>query len=459
MGTVAACTSRGVAAGVGLAAVLAAQSDWRALSPSRIAPPREEAAVATDFLRGRIVMFGGRAADGALLRDTWTWDGTTWRQAAGGGPPARRDAAFAFHPVSGRAVLFGGYDAQGVVLGDTWTWDGTRWTRGTGGGPSPRAATAMALDAGSGDLVLFGGVDAQGVARSDTWRWNGTSWRAGASGATPAARFGHAMTTDPVSGGVLMFGGTGAGHDTWLFAFGSWVNASPSVDPGARHRHAMTTDPARGRVVLHGGTDGAVFARTDTWEWDGVAWVQRHPTAVPPAVLDPVLAFDPVRRRCLRFGGFDGTAARAETWSYGPAVSADAVPYGSGCAGSAGVPRLAAHGGLPWLGDVVVVEVRGLPPTAPAVVHVGYSDTVWGAVPLPIRLDPLGMPGCSIFASIDAISPLANQGGTARFALPVPVDANLIGGRLFVQAIAIDPPANPFGATTTNGLALTIGAR
>jgi hypothetical protein len=53
-------------------------------------------------------------------------------------------------------VLFGG-NVDGALLGDTWIWDGNRWTQNTlATSPSPRTDPGMARL--GGNVVLFGGA-------------------------------------------------------------------------------------------------------------------------------------------------------------------------------------------------------------------------------------------------------------------------------------------------------------
>jgi hypothetical protein len=65
-----------------------------------------------------------------------------WVEAPSAGAPApRSEPALAYDGSSGQVVLFGGEllgstSAAGEVMGDTWTWDGTSWTEQAGGAPA-----------------------------------------------------------------------------------------------------------------------------------------------------------------------------------------------------------------------------------------------------------------------------------------------------------------------------------
>jgi hypothetical protein len=77
------------------------------------------------------------------LSDTWTWDGSAWKELDVAGPSKRLDAVLA--PFDGKLVLFGGSDAVGgSILADTWTWDGAAWTKVSTSGPSALFSAVMA---------------------------------------------------------------------------------------------------------------------------------------------------------------------------------------------------------------------------------------------------------------------------------------------------------------------------
>src|SRR5207253_2073426 len=109
-----------------------------------------------------------------------------------------------------QVVLFGGADAAGNVLGDTWTWDGTTWTQAAVTGPSARADAALTFDATRAKTVLFGGTTTGTAAgaNAETWIWNGDSGNWAAAGTTiPPARSGHALVYDAARTETVMFGG------------------------------------------------------------------------------------------------------------------------------------------------------------------------------------------------------------------------------------------------------------
>jgi hypothetical protein len=151
-------------------------SNWKAFLPSNHPSPRAGASMTYDATRQVIVLFGGcaNASCGALLNDTWTWDGSNWtQQSPSATPPARSGAYFAYDGAAGTAVLFGGVSGS-APLNDTWAWTGTQWTQlHPSTSPSPRQGCCMTYDPVMGGLVLFG---VTGGSASDMWSWKGSTW-------------------------------------------------------------------------------------------------------------------------------------------------------------------------------------------------------------------------------------------------------------------------------------------
>lgn len=97
------------------------------------------------------------------------------------------------------------------------------------------------------------------------------------------------------------------------------------------------------------------------------------------------------------------------------------TPFGSGCAGTAGVPTLssddAAH-----IGELFQMQISGLPAAAENTPYgiIGLSKTTWGQIPLPHDLTLLGVPDCTLYVSTDAVGALTNDGGTASWSIQIP---------------------------------------
>jgi hypothetical protein len=267
-------------------------------------------ALASDELRGRLVVFGGNGAS----RDTWTWDGRAW--AAYPTPlllTPRSGHAMAFDAGRGRVVLFGG-GAASSALGDTWEWDGAQWTLcQPGAPPPPRTNHAMAFDAARGTVVLFGGASGA-VALADTWEWDGTYWRQRFPAVRPSARSAHALAYDEARQRVVLFGGGAmpvfGTRETWEWDGTVWRLVPTATSPSARNGHAMVFDPHAQRVVMFGAPAGL----DDVWEYDGVDWVEVIAATAPPARVDAAMTYDLLRREAVLFGGQLGSTVVGDTW-------------------------------------------------------------------------------------------------------------------------------------------------
>jgi len=152
---------------------------------------RSGAAMSYDSAGHDAVLFGGETtpADSnspELVGDTWTWNGSTWKQASPHTSPDARDWAGLGDDLTARGVvLVAGSGAQGA-LDDTWLWNGIDWTKpSTTGAPAPRVGAATAFGASGNQFLLFGGAGPGGTVLGGTAIM--TTVLATSSGATTAA--------------------------------------------------------------------------------------------------------------------------------------------------------------------------------------------------------------------------------------------------------------------------------
>src|SRR5260370_5674219 len=68
--------------------------------------------MAFDEQAGVAVLFGGIGAKLSSLGDTWLFDGSSWNEVRGSGPPARRYAALAYDPDLKGCLLHGGSEDE-----------------------------------------------------------------------------------------------------------------------------------------------------------------------------------------------------------------------------------------------------------------------------------------------------------------------------------------------------------
>lgn len=126
-------------------------------------------------------------------------------------------------------------------------------------------------------------------------------------------------------------------------------------------------------------------------------------------------------------------------------------------------PFAAAISSYAYLGSTLRCSAIG-PDTSFGFLILGASDKFFGPLPLPIDLTPFGAPGCSFYVSMDQVLPVVMTkhplfgDSDGSFALPLPTAATLAGARIYTQWWFLDPQANAFGSTTTNGASIALAA-
>ena len=436
-------------------ATAAAQSGWQRMQPATVPPARSDAQVAYDLQRGVTIMFGGNAGVVAFRGDTWEWNGADWTaRPTAQAPPARYGGAFAYDVYRGRAVLFGGLRAGSPLdASDTWEYDGSNWTQMATTGPSARRFPAMAFDLVTGRMILFGGaLGLPATVFSDTWAWNGITWQQLTPAHSPPARWLHSMVTDlrarvVLQGGSTSFSTTATIADTWLWDGTDWSNVPTATNPGLVDSFGMAFDSARGVPVMFGGAP----ARNGTWLFAGDTWLLHAAPTLPAPRSACNIAYDVMRAKTVLFGGLNGFGvALSDTWVYSAPVIGSWTAVGSGCAGSAGVPSLRPIANArPVVGTMFPLEVTNVVDGSVAIAT-GLSNVVWQGVSLPVVMDAVGMPGCTVYTSIDFFDFVTAVGGRATFTLTVPASPALAGLQFANQAVSFDPGANALGAVLTN---------
>jgi len=150
---------------------------------------------------------------------------------------------------------------------------------------------------------------------------------------------------------------------------------------------------------------------------------------------------------------------RAAMLSWRNHVFGSFVGFGSGCAGSAGVPWHSGTG-VPEIGQVVNYQVSSARAASPAVLLVGASNTQWNGMTLPVSLGFLGAPSCALrVAPHLMLTVTTSASGTATRSFTVPVSTALIHGGLHTQYAVFDPAANAAGLAFSRGLTTTLGGQ
>jgi hypothetical protein len=319
----------------------------------------------------QVVAFGGLGrvdkSQPVVLRDTWTFDGKSWRMAdlwEGPGSHTVAGDLVAFGPLvedpgRDRLIVSGGKNAQGQRR--TWALEGQDWRE-----LQPAQAPPSSLEALDGVALRHSGEVLQVYRNSstgqlETWIWNGATWRQAGSQATP--RFMLSVAYDskrkralglgfstlyewPENGSswrVVKTSSAPTLNNTFLaydpsrdrlvavslnavnhtqleldeFDGASWVSRSQLVQPPFNDRRAFFLEyvPSLGGVLLHGGTNVAGYTpKSDSWLWDGKSWTQ---TSFGSAVLGSQLAvsaYDSARGRlvCGTYGYHTGESDYAE---------------------------------------------------------------------------------------------------------------------------------------------------
>jgi hypothetical protein len=439
-------------------------------NPLQTPSPRAFPTMCWDAAHGYVLLYAGLTHYGpGNGLETWSWNGTQWtRRLTTNQPPAsaspdnpQRDA-MAFHAPTNEVVLF--------ADGSTWLWTGTDWLQH----PAQMPTTPYPLQGGFGNVamahdpvrnhtVLFVGTRHQSgstYAASQTFTWDGLGWAVRQTATSPWPVETPTMAFDPVAQRVVLGtnGANGGAYFEWTGT--NWQQRFPAGAPSAPG--ALASDSTQQRVLMF---DGVLNGQPNhTWTLANGA-VQSLATPIQPARrVGAAMAYDPVRQRTVLFGGaavwivtpaLTQIVPLGDTWEFQLGAGPSYTAYGAGCAGSRGVPALAASGtSLPRVGQPFAATVTNLPFTAPTFMFLGLSNTAYGPTPLPLSLGFLGAPGCSVLASGDDLSLVTNVLGVGLWQWTIP---NAPGASFYNQAIVFDAAANPLGITVSNGAHGVIG--
>lgn len=181
--------------------------------------------------RNRMILFGGSttASGSSPSQETWVLNFTDnpakWHRKTAGVPPsARLLHASAFDEVTGKMVIFGGKDANGDTLLDTWTYNPSLGPEGTWSNVTPvysppmREGASMYFDKSLRTLVLVGGKRGT-VHFPDMWTFDTQtlSWRNVSNftqGFVPPERAYMSAVFEPLSRTVYLIGGN---HTSGVF--------------------------------------------------------------------------------------------------------------------------------------------------------------------------------------------------------------------------------------------------
>jgi hypothetical protein len=247
--------------------------------------------LAYDPMHHQVVLFN-------YLGETWLWSGNRWTAAHPRvSPHGRGDAAMAWDPKLGEVLLFGGWVVpDDLPPRDTWAWNGSSWRQvGDGAVSPPGGAAGMAYDAIRRQMVLLVVVGRGTTATTETWTWDGARWQRQPQLDGPV---GPILAFDGRSRTVLSAGerctASGCNSETWSWDGAAWQRLAPQHQPGASAHMTLVRDPVSGQLLLltianlpHG-----VQAPTETWTWDGRDWTRLTSVGHPGRIVYAVGASD-----------------------------------------------------------------------------------------------------------------------------------------------------------------------
>jgi len=137
------------------------------------------------------------------------------------------------------------------------------------------------------------------------------------------------------------------------------------------------------------------------------------------------------------------TVANSGLRSFGLVMGFDAQTHTA-------VPRLYSND-TPQIGNTFRVRVDQSAPSTVALLVLGFSDTWWNGIPLPLSLAPFGAPGCSLLVDNAIGSVLVtDSAGTTNLQYTLPNAIYALGSSFYNQAFVFDPAANAFGFVASN---------
>jgi hypothetical protein len=233
-----------------------------------------------DTWHNRLLVVGGRDAEGTVKGDLWSFDIGTylWSELNLSGPSTRSGSAAAIAPDGSGFYYFGG-ESDDAVFDDLWWFDfaTTSWQQieATSAGPSARSGTRGVMD-GQGRFVVSHGGNGDELF-DDTWAFDPTTriWTdiSPIAGQRPMARRDHDLVSLSDYGVMLLFGGCSEPigpcpqGDLWSFDLfnGVWTESTPFEGPSARTGAAMSR---LGNSVLLVGGDSELGLQSDVWTGD-----------------------------------------------------------------------------------------------------------------------------------------------------------------------------------------------
>lgn len=288
------------------------------------------ASMSDDPADGYVLLFGGETF-GPCVRygycnSTWEFHGGNWTlHATPHSPSARGEAGMAYDAHDGYVLLFGGLNGSGA-LNDSWEFLAGNWTQlhPTSSPPVPQP-DGFTYDSTDGVIVYTTASNYSGNTSEITWTYSAGQWTSVTGGAAPPQRLGGVMADDPSDSGALFFGGLGGFggsfplDDTWVLSSGNWTNLTHAV-PSPRWDAAVTYDPSTHSVLLFGGWWYAVSPSlpnyNDTWSYTNGTWTPIVTTSAPSVQGDAGICWDASDHYVLLAGDTETNPSVMVTWEF-----------------------------------------------------------------------------------------------------------------------------------------------
>ncbi len=238
---------------------------------------------ADDPAADQVVVFGG----GGTYGNTWVWVSGRWTLThPTKSPPGRSGATSAYDPVTRTVMLYGGQLQLGEMVDDTWSWNGSDWRELDSGTGHPPSSGVIAWDSPLNEMVLVG--ESGTTSTYETWEWSTRGWGRDAAGDFVA--YGAALAFDPISGALIAITSTGpqeASTVTLQWKGSSWRRMTGVADPSIATDQPATVaglalDPSIGRLLLTC-TAAHTGAASQEWTWDGENWDLAGAVQLPTA--------------------------------------------------------------------------------------------------------------------------------------------------------------------------------
>jgi hypothetical protein len=209
----------------------------------------------------------------------------------------------------------------------TWEYSNGTWSNQTAnvtGAPQVSEYPGFVFDASDGYMLLYGGYDNCLGGNAATWAFHNNTWTQIVTVGHPPVGIGFGMAYDPHDGYVVLYGGvngrgpSGASTQTWTYHAGVWARVNTTTWPGeGAVNPQMSSNPASGGVLLFGGGGGnGRPINNQTWSYESGVWKKLHPAGTPPRLTQGLLEYSPHLGYVL-FGGFEYNVGYTNsTWLY-----------------------------------------------------------------------------------------------------------------------------------------------